>query len=365
MTTDPKTTKQVTKGVDVPFAPNAIIGTKTMRLGPTFASLAKWAPHLAIINGVRQNSANHPAGMVHATCLNDTATPGMPSILDLLGARRKTEATPSISIGSTFGSVLSPQYIGEPTIAFHSDAPGLLEHLDKADPDDLRKTAQLLEARATSVASTSPAGSMTVENIRTSAALLARWANSPKFVSTWKPGKYENDFGSQLDLERAPWLLENGITRCVSVALTPMAYDTHIWNKTGQTSACTYLADLLATLLEDLDKRIVDGRPMSQQTVVIVGSEVGRFPRLNAARGKDHLPQAPYMFFGPWFRTGAVYGETDGDMISKPISFATGKPDKGGHQVRLDDIGRTLLELDGANPEVFGYTGQRLPFLLA
>jgi hypothetical protein len=365
MTTDPKTVRQVSKGIDVPFAAREIIDTKSARLAPMFAALAKWTNKLAIVNGIRQNSANHPAGAVHASCMQTTATPGMPSILDLLGTRRNGEAAGSINLGSVFGSELTPKYLGEVSSAFHTTDDGLMAHLDKADPDDLLSMAKLLDARAKSAASTSPAGSMTVENIRTSAEVLARWGKSPKFVPTWKPVKYEEAMENGPDLQRALWFFENGISRCVSVNIGSMGFDTHLWNTTGQAPACRYVAEVLSSLFSDMEKRMVDGRPLSEQTVVFIGSEIGRFPRLNNARGKDHLPQVPYMFFGPWFRTGAVYGETDQDMISKPVSLATGKPERGGKQLRLDDIGRTLLELDGANPEVFGYTGERLPFLLA
>ena len=96
---------------------------------------------------------------------------------------------------------------------------------------------------------------------------------------------------------------------------------------------------------------------------MIIGSEIGRFPRLNAAHGKDHFPQTPHLFYGPGLATGASYGGTGRDMASVPISLATGRPEKGGHLLRIDDIGTTLLALDGANPDLSGYTGEHLRFL--
>jgi hypothetical protein len=361
---DPKTRSDVEKSIDVPYDANKIIDAKVAHLAPGFAPLAKWMPRLAIVNAFRQNSANHPAGLVHATCCMNNATPGLPSMLELLGTRRDTEAVGAISLGAVWGSVMSPAYIGQPSTAAFGKNPGLFDHLDKADPGDVAALAKILKKRAASARRTSSAESTTADNIQTSAALLEKWAAAPTFTpATWTM-KDEDYFHNAIDVQRALWLLENGISRCVTVNIGNNEFDTHVWNF-WQPSSIQYLTNLLASMFTELDKRIVDGRPMSEQTVVFVGSEIGRFPKLNNARGKDHLPQAPYLFYGPWFRTGKVYGETDREMIAKSVSMKTGKPERGGRNLVLDDIGRTLLELDGANPEVFGYVGERLSFLLA
>jgi hypothetical protein len=51
-------------------------------------------------------------------------------------------------------------------------------------------------------------------------------------------------------------------------------------------------------------------------------------------------------------------------MVAQPISLRTGEPEAGGHTLTVDDIGTTLLRIDGANPEVYGYTGSHLGFLM-
>ena len=96
---------------------------------------------------------------------------------------------------------------------------------------------------------------------------------------------------------------------------------------------------------------------------MFAGSEIGRFPRLNAGRGKDHFPQAPYLFMGPWFATGRTFGGTDRQMVAQPISLATGAVERGGARLVLDDLGTTLLRLDGADPELSGHAGRHLRFL--
>src|SRR4051812_41780980 len=57
--TDAKTTKDVDLGIDIPYAAKDIVEANGARLGPPWKLLARWLPQLAIVNGVRQNSANH------------------------------------------------------------------------------------------------------------------------------------------------------------------------------------------------------------------------------------------------------------------------------------------------------------------
>lgn len=360
---DPKTLRDVERGIDVPYPVKDIVTTREAPLGPAFAALRPWMPRVAIVNSFQQNSANHQSGLVHTTCLRATSVPGTPTLLDVLGARRTDEAVGAITIGTAFAAAFSPKHLGEPTTTQFGNRPGLLDHLDKLDSHDLTVAASALRREAVSLTSTSSQASITAGNLRESAALLERWAASPKFTPpTWQM-PWEADYGGGRDLERALWLFENRLARCVTVSLTGQDFDTHLWNTTWQPRLSGYVASLLDRLFRELDRRKVDGKPLSEQTVVFVGSEIGRFPRLNAVSGKDHFPQVSYLFFGPWFATGRAYGGTDRQMVARPISLQTGKPEAGGHTLVVDDIGTTLLRLDGTNPEVHGYAGSHLGFL--
>ncbi|MEO8699696.1 MAG: DUF1501 domain-containing protein [Kofleriaceae bacterium] len=364
-TTDPKTTREVDKDIDVPFAAKDIVETSAMRLGPSFKMLRPWASRLAVVNAFRQNSANHSSGLLHVTRCKSTALAAEPSLLEILGTRREQIAAGSFNIGSTFGTSFSPKYFGTPSTAVFGSSPGLLEHLDAADPADLRTAAKALEREAAGLATARPTAAerTAADNLRESAAFLTRAAQSPRFAPVdWKHD-LEPLYGGGKDLQRALWLFENRIARCVTVLVGFQDFDTHLWNTTVQPAMTTYLGALLGKLFGELDARSLDGAPLSSQVAVIVGSEIGRFPRLNAAHGKDHFPQVSQLFFGPWFAGGASYGATGRDMAAQPISLATGKLERGGHLLRVDDIGTTLLDLDGANPELYGYSGNHLGFL--
>jgi hypothetical protein len=289
----------------------------------------------------------------------------MPTLLDILGSRRGDEAVGAVGIAADFATAFSPQYLGQPGKYFYGNNAGVFDHLDHAEPEDLQTASRALLRQAESLGRRrlTAQDQTTAENLKMSSALLARAATAPRFApAPWKHDMDQRLEGS-IDLQRALWLLENRMTRCAVVSVGRQNFDTHADNP-YQADMTGYLAVMLDHVFEELDRRIVDGRRMSDQTVVVVGSEIGRFPRINAANGKDHFPQAPYLLYGAPFRPGS-YGGTDAEMISTPVSLTTGRLDKGGHTLEIDDLGTTLLAIDGFNPEVYGYTGRRLRFLEA
>ena len=363
-TTDPKLTAGVERGIDVPYAASAIVDAGALRLGPAFRPLARWAPRLALVNAFRQNSANHVSGMIHTLRCNSRANLDDPTILDVLGARRRDEAVGAISIGATQPTAFSPKYLGEPSEFIFGTNPGLFSHLDKASPEDLAQLSRVLKREGQSVR---PGTSRRLRTTATSflemSEFFGRVAAVPRFAAADWGSKLEGDYGGAADLQRALWLFEHGLCRCVSVTVGRQNFDSHTFNTPVQTEAGGYLAAMLDKLFAELERRVVDDVPLSEQIAIFIGSEIGRFPRLNAGGGKDHFPQAPYLFYGRHFVTGASYGATGRDMAGLPVSPKTGRPETGGHLLRVDDIGATLLTLDGAAPEVFGYTGKNLAFL--
>lgn len=365
-TTDPKKLAEVNPGIDIPFAPGDIVETSATRLGPCFRALARWMPRLAIVNGILQNSANHVSGLAHITRYKSVTSDDTPTLLDLLGARRGDEATGAVSIGCALASGYSPGFLGQPSKLFFGREPGLFDHLDEADPEDLAIAARALrrDAERLERPRASAAERTTARNLRASAELFARAAVAPRFAPEPFKHPLEDYYQNDRDLQRALWLFEHGLTRCVTVCVGNLDFDTHFWNTTEHPPAAEYLAAILDHLFSLLDARTLGGRTLAEQTVVLVGSEIGRFPRLNESHGKDHFPQIPHLFFGPGFTAG-TFGSTDRDMAALPVSLATGRADSGGHVMRVDDVGTTILAMDGANPETLGYAGEYLSFLAA
>jgi len=96
--------------------------------------------------------------------------------------------------------------------------------------------------------------------------------------------------------------------RCVEVTLG--GWDSHINNHEIQTRNAHVLDAAFASLLHDLQQR-----GLWEQTIVMVGGEFGRTPRINAAGGRDHWPHGfSVALAGGAIRGGQVIGETSPEL---------------------------------------------------
>ena len=99
-------------------------------------------------------------------------------------------------------------------------------------------------------------------------------------------------------------LIEAGV-RAVEVTLD--GFDTHADNFGGMATQTAALDPALATLLDDLT-----GRDLLASTVVLVMTEFGRTPRVNALDGRDHWPKGfSCLLGGGGLASGRVLGATD------------------------------------------------------
>ena len=87
----------------------------------------------------------------------------------------------------------------------------------------------------------------------------------------------------------------------------------------GYPPKLTALDQCVSALHEDLERR-----GMLDRVLVVVASEFGRTPRLNAAAGRDHWPRASSTFlFGAGLKEGVVVGKTDPrgeEPAERPVS---------------------------------------------
>lgn len=128
--------------------------------------------------------------------------------------------------------------------------------------------------------------------------------------------KYGKDrFGQGCLLARR--LVENGVR---FVEVTFGNWDTHNANFTRVPELCDELDAALSTLLQDLSSR-----GMLDNTLVVLVSEFGRTPAVNANDGRDHHATAfTTLLAGGGVRGGYVYGASDdhgGKAIDKPTSI--------------------------------------------
>ncbi len=130
-----------------------------------------------------------------------------------------------------------------------------------------------------------------------------------------------NGFGQGCLLARR--LIEQDV-RYVEVNLG--GWDTHNNNFTAMDTRLPTLGNALGSLLEDLaNKGLLD------ETLVVLATEFGRTPRINANQGRDHYPAAfSALIGGGGIKAGQVYGKTNKngtkiieDKVSAPDLHAT------------------------------------------
>ncbi len=110
----------------------------------------------------------------------------------------------------------------------------------------------------------------------------------------------------------------------------------------------------LSALLADLKTRqAVDGSPLEDHVTVVVFSEMGRTPSMNALGGKDHWTFTSAMLVGAGVRGGQTVGALSEQSRGLPIDLNTGLAMDGGTALTAANLGATLLAMGDVDPAEF------------
>jgi hypothetical protein len=357
-TVDPKVRADVEANVDIPYTPDEIVDAGGLQFGPHFAKLKPWANKLAVVRGIQVHIANHESGAYQMLRMRTGVTANIPSLYEIIGQRRE-QPLASVTLGDlssfdfTGGSLISPTGGGGTTA---------LEAMDEMSDEQLAVLARSYQRHLKGLPSSSSLSEKQLqmkEHLTQVSSFFDRAKDIPRF-------KYEDWGGSRdtaTDLQRTLWFIENDLTRGVHMKVVS-DWDSHYRNAMKQTNSNASFVKVLSRFFDELSKRSNKHGNLADQTVVIVGSELGRFPVLNGNEGKDHFPETSLMFFGAGIRPGS-YGVTGKRMEGTKTSLLTGKQDETGRRIELDDIGVTMMSLAGvSNPRTYGYRGERLKFLV-
>ena len=124
-------------------------------------------------------------------------------------------------------------------------------------------------------------------------------------------------------------LIEAG-ARFVTVSFG--AWDTHAYHYRGIETQLPDFDRAFAGLITDLDRR-----GLLDSTLVIVNSEFGRTPKINAGGGRDHWPRVfSIILAGGGIRRGQVFGASD-PLAAEPISSP----------LAIEDYAHTIYHLLG------------------
>ncbi len=142
-----------------------------------------------------------------------------------------------------------------------------------------------------------------------------------------------------------------GLSRCALVqddGWCSTGWDSH----SGIEMQATHYELLFAylnRLMDDLAGRSSQaGGALLDEVTVVVLSEMGRHPQLNATGGKDHWTYTSAMLLGAGVRGGQVIGAMNSDFQGVPVDLATGEPGDTG--LLPSHLGATLLAMADIDP---------------
>lgn len=367
-TLDPKEAGEVEEGIDLPEN-NAFASSGNVRVGVHFRPLEKHLDKLSVLRGVQVGTANHDTGIKQFSRLKTRTTDVMPSVLDIIGSARDTQALGVVNLSTLFRTAHSPKFFGtaDPFYYGPDDVFAIAEqHKDEgpALAAQLRREASGLMGRSKSFDAMSRLDRVTLANLLETADFLERLPSIPEF----KQGRTHSDYTHQSmsnSFDRALWLIKNDLARCVHADLGLLGWDTHIRNEPRQKRMNGAFVTSFSRFIAALESQSNEHGNLLENTLIIAGADIGRFPKLNAMNGKDHLPQTNFFFAGHGIAAGTAHGQTDGLMKAVPMSLKTGKAEGGGHIPLVDDIGTTVLRHCGFDPEIYGYAGKTIECILS
>jgi hypothetical protein len=137
---------------------------------------------------------------------------------------------------------------------------------------------------------------------------------------------------------------------CHSVQIETGDWDTHTDNADQGPLHDQFFAGLMQ-LVAALAARpgSTQGSKLLDETAIVVVSELGRTPRLNAAMGKDHWPVTSALVLGSGVAGGRVIGASTDALAGANVDLTTGKPDQGGSPLLYSNFAAGVLELLGVD----------------
>src|SRR5262249_40978171 len=108
--------------------------------------------------------------------------------------------------------------------------------------------------------------------------------------------------------------IRNNKARFFSTSCKGALLDSHTDNVNFQSQRITPVLQDIANFITLLKKHRNQFGSLFDQTTIFIGSELGRFPKFNLAKGKDHWPENSWILCGKGIKReegGATIGETD------------------------------------------------------
>lgn len=144
--------------------------------------------------------------------------------------------------------------------------------------------------------------------------------------------------------------LASGLCRTASIG-TDFVWDTHLNNALQIELFERFFSDLgfIVDLIGGTPGPM--GPPLSEDTVIVVLSEMGRTPAYNGTLGRDHWPFTSLMLIGPGFTGARTVGAYTEGFIGVGVDPRTAELDTDRPGISAGEVGATLLALGDVDPK--------------
>lgn len=367
-TVDPK--QQSTSKLDVTYdysQAQALAGaTQDVRLGRWWKKTARYGSDLLLVRGLAMGTTSHDAGSVYADTgvLSNSGNVNAASIPAIV-ASQSGATIPLIQLGGA-ATPKTDRGLLKPVSIVRATDLNLYQGLFPKDATTQDATTRILEySRRSILRLQASAGS----NDRLTAVEAAR----SKIL-----GQIDAGVGSKLslsDADRAPFLaaldsdtlgnvrgqvesfalavklLKNDLVSCINMGVG--GFDTHSNQERALMPVLTNFDALFSAFLSQLK-----GEGLLNQTLIVLYSDFGRTPKVNAMSGRDHWPVGGALMAGGGLAGGRAVGATDADLLAKNVDPNTGLESSSGIQLSPIHLGGSVIELTLGS----GYLGKR-PYL--
>lgn len=303
-----------------------------------------------VVRGLQVNSVAHPDASHRV--LTGVAAGGAPDIAAITSAvhgadmpapylilGRTAYSGPYASLSARTGSVNQIVTLLDPSFSLPPIGGPLIPHIPNAAEEELVRAHVLARAERELAASGDNA------RVQDFISSLGR-GDLLRDIGEIGEIEFSRSFDAQIGL--AVEALGRGL--CHSVQIETGSWDTHTQNAEQGPLHDDFFKSL-ATLVEALAARdgSTQGSKLLDETTIVVVSELGRTPRLNADMGKDHWPVTAALLIGSGVGSRVV-GATSDALAGEPVDLTTGAPDPNGKPILYSSFAAGVLELAGVDP---------------
>ena len=311
------------------------------------------AERVALVHGLQVRSFVHPDCMKRLlTGSPSETTPDFAAITAFeLGAELpvpylalggQARSGPLASITGRTGTTNQLSALVDPLASYPQRGGGLLPAvgLVTSDQDDAL-VRKYLEASAARLRATTGQRGYNKRRVDDFVSSLDRADRLRAFAADSGIGNRDYTVDLEVQIPLAVHALRHGLSH--AVLLQPDNWDSH-QNNAQQTERHQMLFSSLTTLVDTLEQE-----QMLDDTLVVVVSEMGRTPKLNAEQGKDHWPVTSAFLLGAGVRGGKVFGQSSDALEAVSVDFTTGAASASGQQLQAPNFVAGVLETLGVD----------------